>query len=132
MSAQREPTIVASRRAVLRGAGALAAAFGPVGSAALAQTGLLSPANFRPYLWKDFTVVADGGVTAAFTLTSVTLEPRDRRPAGLPSPFSLIFQSNVAGLPSGLYEVRMPNGTRLALFLSPIRQSGNFYEAAFN
>ena len=69
---------------------------------------------------------------ASFTLTNVILEPRDRRPAGLPNAFSLIFQSSVGGLPGGLYEVRMPSGARLALFLSPIRQSGNFYEAAFN
>jgi hypothetical protein len=120
-----------SRRQVIIGAGSFATAM-TLGPLAAAQPGSgLTAAGFRIFLWKDFVVASDQGAVT-FTLTNVVWHARAGRPAALRDPFSLIFRSNIGNLPTGTYEVRRPDGSRIAMFLTPIQQQGDYYEAAFN
>jgi len=131
-----------SRRRLVIGAAAVGLAMTGLGGGALAQglTQALPPIIPRPQpgpqLFTTFVnqpfVVWNSEFRTLLTLLSVKTFERGKRPAALPTPFSLYFRGGPSNrFPSGLYEVAYPDGTHTTMFLTPVTK-GAIYEAPFN
>jgi len=131
-----------SRRRLVAGAAAAGLVMTGLGGGALAQglKQVVQPIIPRPQphaeVFQKFVnqpfVVWNGEFRTLLTLLSVQTFDRGKRPAALPTPFSLYFRGGPSNpFPSGLYEVAYPDGTHTTMFLTPIAK-GATYEAPFN
>ena len=131
-----------SRRRLVIGAAAAGLALTGLGGGALAQglkqavQPIIPRPQSHPGVFEKFVnqlfVVSNGDFRTLLTLLSVKTFERGKRAAALPTPFSLYFRGGPSNrLPSAIYEVVYPDGTRTSMFLTPVTKSA-IYEAPFN